>query len=156
MRKITIVGPDDKVALVRELVMSIPDMEIVVVKDVNSIEEFQRKPPMQRLDFAIRSVEREKGLLVKRYDFAWLYAAIQYELLKGIEAFPSVESFRQYLIKIGIKNIPSNSTITGKYGCLQGKYPDWKFTDKLGRGAFEAQRRINVMNRFLSLFNKGK
>ena len=54
MRKITIVVPDDKVALVEELVKAIPDMEIVEAKDVDSIEEFQRKPPMERLDFAIR------------------------------------------------------------------------------------------------------
>jgi len=52
MRKFTIVVPDDKVALVEELVKAIPDMEIVEVKDVDSIEEFQRKPPMERLDFA--------------------------------------------------------------------------------------------------------
>ena len=156
MRKISIVGPDDKVALVKELVMAIPGMEIIEVKDVDGIEEFQRKPAMERLDFAIRRVESEKGLLVYRYDFAWLYAAIQHNLLKGIEAFSSVESFRQYLINIGIKNIPSNSTITGKYGCLQCKYPNWEFTDKRGRYTNEKQRRINVVKRFLSLYNKGK
>ena len=56
MRKITIVGPDKKMALVEELVKAIPDMEIVDVKDVDIIEEFQRKSPMERLEFAIRSV----------------------------------------------------------------------------------------------------
>jgi hypothetical protein len=156
MRKITIVGPDDKVALVKELVKAILGMEIVEVKDMDSIEEFQRKSPMERLDFAIRRVDSEEGLLVNRYDFAWLYAAIQYELLKGIKAFYSVESFRQYLIIIGIKNIPSNSSITGKYSCLQCKYPNWKFTDKRGRCTTEEQRRINVVKRFLSLYYKGK
>ena len=77
MRKITIVGPDKKMALVEELVKAIPDMEIVDVKDVDIIEEFQRKSPMERLEFAIRSVDSEKGLLENRYDFAWLYTAIQ-------------------------------------------------------------------------------
>ena len=61
MRKISIVGPDDKVALVKELVMAIPGMEIIEVKDVDSIEEFQRKPPMERLDFAIRRVDNTIG-----------------------------------------------------------------------------------------------
>ena len=156
MRKITIVGPDDKVALMEELVMAIPDMEIVEVKDMDCIEEFQRKPPMERLDFAIRSVESEKGLLVNRYDFAWLYAAIQNKLLKSIEAYHSVDSYRRHLINIGIKTVPSNSTITGKYSCLQHKYPDWKFTDKRGRDTNEEHRRINVVKRFLSLYYKGK
>ena len=156
MRKITIVVLDENMTLVEELVKAIPGMEIVEAKDMGSIEEFQRKPPMERLDFAIRRVDSEKGLLVNRYDFAWLYAAIQNKLLKGIEPLCSVESFRQHLTKIGIKNIPSNSTITGKYGCLQNKFPDWKFTDKRGRDTTEEQRRINIVKRFLSLYNKGK
>lgn len=156
MKKLTIVVPDDKMALVQELVKAINDMEIVEVKDMDSIEEFQRKSPMERLDFAICSVDGEKGLLVNRYDFAWLYAAVQHKLLKDVEAFHSVESFRQHLINIVIKNIPSNSAITGKYSSLQNKYPDWKFTDKHGRDANERQRRINVVKRFLSLYYKGK
>lgn len=153
MRKISIVGPDDKVALVKELVMAIPGMEIVEVKDVDSIEEFQRKPAMERLDFAIRRVESEKGLLAHRYDFAWLYAAVQEGQLKGIEEYKSVNSFRQHLINIGIKNIPSNSTISCWYGYLRHNYPDWVFSDC---DATERQRRINVAKRFLSLYNKGK
>ena len=153
MRKITIVGPDDKVALVKELVIAIPGMEIVEVKEMDSIEEFQRKPPMERLDFAIRSVDGEKGLLVNRYDFAWLYAAVQEGQLKGIEKYKSVNSFRKHLINIGIKNVPSNSTISCWYGYLHHKFPDWVFTDC---DATERQRRINVAKRFLSLYNKGK
>ena len=153
MRKITIVGPDDKVALVRELVKTIPDMEIVEVKDVDSIEEFQRKPPMDRLDFAIRRVDSEKGLLVNRYDFAWLYAAVQEGQLKGIEKYKSVNSFRQHLINIGIKNVPCNSTISGSFSCLRKEYPNWVFSDC---DTTERQRRINVAKRFLCLFTKGE
>ena len=156
MKKVSIVVPDDKLALVKDLFEAIPNIEIVEVKDMDSIEEFQRKSPMERLDFAIRSVDGEKGLLVNRYDFAWLYAAVQHKLLKGVEAFHSVESFRQHLINIGIKNVPSNSTIIGKYSSLQNKYPDWKFTDKYGRDTTEELRRINVVRRFLSLYHKGK
>ena len=153
MKKFSIVVPDDKVALVEELVKAIPDMEIVEEKHVDSIEEFQRKPPMERLDFAIRRVDSEKGLLVNRYDFAWLYAAIQEGQLKGIEKYKSVNSFRQHLINIGIKKVPSNSTISCWYGYLHQKYPYWVFSDC---DATERQRRINVAKRFLSLYNKGK
>ena len=153
MKKLTIVAPDDKVALVEELVKAVPGMEIVEIKDMDSIEEFQRKSPMERLDFAIRSIDSEEGLLANRYDFAWLYAAIQHKLLKGVEAFHSVESFRQHLNNIGIKNIPSNSTISCWYGNLRHQYPDWVFSNC---DATERQRRINVAKRFLSLFYKGK
>lgn len=153
MRQITIVAPDDKVALLERLAEAIPGMEIDEVKDVDDIEEFQRKPPLERLDFAIRRVDSEKGLLVNRYDFAWLYAAVQEGQLKGIEKFKSVDSFRQYLINIGIENVPSNSTISCWYGYLRHKYPDWVFSDC---DATEGQRRINVVKRFLSLYYKGK
>jgi len=154
MRKITITVPDDKMALVNELVIAIPGMEIVEVKDMDCIEEFQRKPPMERLDFAIRCVDSEKGLLVHRYDFAWLYAAVQEGQLKGTEKFKSVNSFRQYLINIGIKNVPSNSTISGSFSCLRKEYPNWVFSDVSDTN--ETQRRINVAKRFLSLYYKGK
>jgi hypothetical protein len=155
MQKVVMNVPDDKMALVEKLVEAIPDMEIVEVKNVDSIEEFQRKPPMERLDFAIRHADSENGLLVNRYDFAWLYAAVQEGQLKGIEKFKSVDSFRQYLINIGVENVPSNSTISGKYGCLRqrSKYPNWVFSDC---DRTEGQRRINVAKRFLSLYNKGK
>lgn len=153
MKKLTIVVPDDKLALVKDLFEAIPGMEIVEVEDIDSIEEFQRKAPMERLDFAIRSVESEEGLLANRYDFAWLYAAIQQGQLKGIEKYKSVDSFRQHLNNIGIKNIPSNSTISCWYGNLRHQYPDWAFSNC---DATERQRRINVAKRFLSLFNKGK
>lgn len=154
MRKITIVVPDDKQALVEELVKAITDMEIVEVKDMDSIEEFQRESPMERLNFAIRGVVAEKTL-GNLYDFAWLYAAIRQELLKGIEKFRSVDSFRQHLINIGIKKVPSNSTISDKYNCLSQShdFPDWVFSDC---DATETQRRINVTKRFLSFCNKGK
>ena len=153
MRKITIVVPDDKLALVERLVEAVPGMEIVDIKEVDHIEDFQRKSPMERLDFAIRHVDSEKGLLVNRYDFAWLYAAVQHKLLKDVEPFHSVESFRQHLNNIGIKNIPSNSTISCWYGNLRHQYPDWVFSNC---DATERQRRINVAKRFLSVFYKGK
>ena len=153
MKKVSIVVPDDKVALVERLVEAVPGMEIVEVKDMDSIEEFQRKSPMERLDFAIRRVDSEEGLMVKHYDFAWSYAAVQQGQLKGIEKYKSVKSFRQHLIKISIKNVPSNSTISCWFGYLRHQYPDWVFSDC---DATESQRRINVAKRFLSLYYKGK
>ena len=154
MKKVIMMVPDDKMALVVELSKAITDMEIVEVNDVDSIVEFQRKSPMDRFDFAIHAVVSEKGLMANQYDYAWLYAMVQQEQLKGVEKFRSVDSFRQYLINIGIKDVPSNSTISGRYGCLRHKFPDWVFSD--GCDATEAQRRINIAKRFLCLFLKGK
>ena len=154
MKKVIMMVPDDKMALVVELSKAITDMEIVEVNDVDSIVEFQRKSPMDRFDFAIHAVVSEKGLMANQYDYAWLYAMVQQEQLKGVEKFHSVDSFRQYLINIAVKDVPSNSTISGRYGCLRHKFPDWVFSD--GCDATEAQRRINIAKRFLCLFLKGK
>ena len=55
MKKVTLMVPDDRMALVEEMVKAIADMEIVKVKDVDGIEEFQRKSSMERFDFAVRS-----------------------------------------------------------------------------------------------------
>ena len=154
MKKVTLMVPDDKMALVEELCKAITDMEIAEVNDVDSIVEFQRKSPMERFDFAIHAVVSEKGLMANQYDYAWLYAMVQQEQLKGVEKFRSVDSFRQYLINIAVKDVPSNSTISGRYGCVRHKFPDWVFSD--GCDATEAQRRINIAKRFLCLFLKGK
>lgn len=142
--------PDDRMALVEELVRAIAEMEIVAVKDVEGVEEFQRKSPMERFDFALKAIVEERNVIANKYDFAWLFAVIQEERLKGIKMFNSVKSFLQYLKEIGIK-APSNSTISDK--CKpKGNYPDWKFDDC---DLTEAQRRINVAKRFVCLFNKG-
>jgi hypothetical protein len=154
MKKVTMMVPDDKMALVEELCKAITDMEIAEVNDVDSIVEFQRKSPMERFDFALHAVVSEKGLMANQYDYAWLYAMVQQEQLKGVEKFRSVDSFRQYLINIAVKDVPSNSTISGRYGCVRHKFPDWVFSD--GCDATEAQRRINIAKRFLCLFLKGK
>ena len=154
MKKVIMMVPDDKMALVVELSKAITDMEIVEVNDVDSIVEFQRKLPMERFDFAINAVVSDKGLMANQYDYAWLYAMVQQEQLKGVEKFHSVDSFRQYLINTGIKDVPSNSTISGRYGCLRHKFPDWVFSD--GCDATEVQRRINIAKRFHCLFLKGK
>ena len=144
--------PDERVALVEELVKAVADMVIVEVKDLSGVEEFQRKTPRERFDFALKAIVEEKNVIANKYDFAWLFTVIQEERLKGIKMFNSVKSFRQYLKKIGILEVPSNSTISDKYCQQCGNFPDWKFDDC---DLTEAQRRINVAKRFVCLFNKG-
>ena len=68
MKKVIMMVPDDKMALVVELSKAITDMEIVEVNDVDSIVEFQRKSPMERFDFALHAVVSEKGLMANQYD----------------------------------------------------------------------------------------
>lgn len=153
MKKIIMMVPDERVALVEELVKAVADMEIVEVKELSGVEAFQRKPPMERFDYALKAIVEERNVIANKYDFAWLFTVIQEECLKGIKMFNSVKSFRQHLKEIGIKEVPSNSTISDKYCHQYGDFPDWKFTDC---DLTETRRRINVAKRFVCLFTKGK
>lgn len=153
MKKVTMMVPDNRMALLEELVRAVIGMEVVEIKDVEGIEEFQRKSPMERFDFALSAIVAEKGMMVNRYDFAWIYSAVREGGVKGIKMFSSVDSFRKHLKEIGVQNVPSNSTVSDKVICQSNPYPNWKFPDC---DLTEAQRRINVVKRFLSLYHKGK
>lgn len=128
-------------------------MEIVEVENVEYLEEFQRKSPKERFDFALGAIVAEEGVIVNKYDFAWIYYAVQEGSVKGIKMFKSVKSFCNYLEDKNIKNVPSKSTISDKVVNQNKPFPDWEFNDC---DLKEAQHRINVVKRFLCLYNKGK
>lgn len=153
MKEIKLVVPDNGMTLINELVKAIPGVEIVDVKDVESIDEFQRKSPMERFDFAIKAIVADKGVIANRYDFAWIYSAVQEGSLKGIKMFNSVKSFRQHLLDIEVENVPSNSTISDRYVLQSKPFPCWNFSDC---DMTETQRRINIVRRLLCLYYKGK
>lgn len=94
---------------------------------------------------------QDEGLIKHKYDFAWLYAAIQKGLADGIAEFVSVKSFITYVTNLGIRGIAANSTLAQYYSYVQGKFPDWTFSDT--RNAIEKSRRINLVKRFLKLFS---
>lgn len=152
MKKVTLMVPDERMALLEGLAKAITDMEIIEVKNVEYIEEYQRKSAMERFDFALKAVVAEKGVIVNLYDYAWIYTAVQEGSVKGITMFSSVNSFRKHLKKIGIKNVPSNSTISDKVVYQDKPFPIWKYDCDIT----EVKRRINVVKRFLCLYNKGK
>ena len=155
MKKLILIVPDDKTALFNSLSEAIPGVKIVRVEEVDSIDEFRRQAPMVRLDYALQHIVAEKDVIKYKYDYAWLYAAIQGNLLKGVTKFRSVDDFRNHLRKLQIANVPSNSTISDKYSTrfCEKTFSNWTFTDC---SIDEAERRIQVVKRFLSLYNKGK
>ena len=139
----------------KNLVEAIPQAEIVSEKNVDSIDEFRRQPPEVRLDYALRQIVTEKDVIKHQYDYTWLYAAIQGNMMEHVKKFRSVDDFRNHLRKLEIANIPSNSTVSDKYRSTLNNetFPNWNFTDC---GNDETDRRIQVVKRFLALYNKGK
>ena len=103
-----------------------------------------------RFKKAIMALQNE-GLIKHKYDYAWLYAAIQIGVVDGMSIFASVNSFIIYVTDLGIEGVAAISTLSQYYSYVQGKFPDWSFTDTLDMR--EKTRRVNLVKRFLKLFN---
>jgi hypothetical protein len=96
----------------------------------------------------------EEGSLKHLYDYTWIMAAIGDGMIEGLGAFRSPQSFMNYLLGLGVKNVPSRSTLSAWYGKVLGKYPDWEFTDTTDPK--EILRRKNVFRQFLCAMRLGK
>ena len=138
MKKITIVVPDDKLALVEELVMAITDMEIVEVKDMGSTEEFLRKSPCTRSTdpgpdvvnkcfiFTSDFVKEKVDALVKKYyigSHADL-ALIEITLFDHgqLRKRNSHKAFVRSLAAWGIMKIASDDVLKSIVDCIKDKY----------------------------------
>ena len=138
MKKITIVVPDDKMALVEELVMAITDMEIVKVKDIGSTEEFLRKTPCTRCTdpgpdvvkkcfiFTSDFVKEKVEAIVKKYyigshaDLALIEIALfdHGQLRKR----NSHKAFVRSLAAWGIIKIARDDALKSIVDCIKDKY----------------------------------
>lgn len=97
---------------------------------------------------------KEEGLIKHRYDYAWLYTLIEQDMVGGLPKFVSVKSFISFVTGLGIEGVASNSTLAQYYSYVDGKFPDWTFSD-VKCDIREKMRRINLIKRFLILF-RGK
>ena len=93
---------------------------------------------------------QEEGLIKHKYDYAWLLAAINRGIVEDMSKFISVKSFIDYVKGLGIAGVAGNSTLALYLGYVNGRFPDWCFSDKCDNR--EKIRRINLINRFLNLF----
>ena len=107
----------------------------------------------------MQSEAKEKKLKLHRFDYVWLmkYFNEVHKKKKYPLFFYSVQSFRDYLVKeLQISGIGSVSLLS-QYGNYQsGRFPEWTFSDTDDSG--ERLRRVNIVNRFLSIIvkNTGK
>ena len=86
------------------------------------------------------------------YDYTWIMVAIGDGVVNGLSGFRSPKSFIEYLINLGVKSVPSRSTVSTWFGRVIGKYPDWEFTDT--KDPNEIMRRKNIVRQLLSALNK--
>ena len=93
----------------------------------------------------------EEKVLRHLYDYTWVMEVMNQT--KDVATFNSPASFIGFLEGMGVERRPSDDTISKKLNVMTGMFPAWRFTDC---DTLEANRRINVGKRFLSLFRKGQ
>lgn len=120
---------------VRELMLGKKNK--VVNKDIDS-----------KVYYAIETLKKE-GEIVHLYDFTWPMIAMNED--KDLPSFDTPTSYLGYMRKIGIKNLPSRSTISKYYDKARGQFPNCTFDDA---DTTEATRRNNVGKRFINMVKR--
>lgn len=152
MTEITLRVTDQLAALIESLAAHMPEVEIVKRE-----EQPQGYDGLSDIDHRVAlaiSVLQRNGALRNLYDYTWIMVAIGDGMIEELGAFRSPQSFMDYLHGLGIKNVPSRSTLSAWYGRVLGKYPDWEFTDT--SDPKEILRRKNVFRQFLCAIRHGK
>ena len=135
-------------ALIEEWAKHIPEMEVVALQEAG---EYEMDEMNRRMALAVKTVE-QNGAIRRLYDFAWVMAAVNDGVVKGLGEFKSPQSFIDYLKTLGVDRVPSRTTLSTWYGRVLGKYPEWEFTDKCDPR--EKLRRHNVVRQLLSALNR--
>ena len=152
MTEITLRVPDTMAALIESLAAHMPEVEIVKHEE-QTLDNDGLSDIDHRVALAM-SVLQRNGALRNPYDYTWIMVAIGDGMIEGLGAFRSPQSFMDYLHRLGIKNVPSRSTLSAWFGRVLGKYPDWEFTDT--SDPTEILRRKNVFRQFQSAMRQGK
>ncbi len=148
MKEITLRVPDSMVPLIEEWVKHIPEIELASLEEsgVYEIDEINR-----RMALALKILKENRAIRYS-YDYTWIMVAIGDGVVNGLSGFRSPKSFIEYLINLGVKSVPSRSTVSTWFGRVIGKYPDWEFTDT--KDPNEIMRRKNIVRQLLSALNK--
>lgn len=148
MKEITLRVPESLVPLIEEWVRHIPEIELASLKEsgVYETDEINR-----RISLALKILKENRAIRYG-YDYTWIMVAIGDGVVNGLSGFRSPKSFIEYLINLGVKSVPSRSTVSTWFGRVIGKYPEWDFTDT--KDPNEIMRRKNIVRQLLSALNK--
>ena len=95
---------------------------------------------------------QQRGVFRRPSDYGYVMKAVNENALKGAPFFYSPMQFIDYLNHFGVKELPGKSTIYSAINKVEGKYPNWTFTDNPTE--FEALRRNNIVRQLISAFGK--
>ncbi len=92
---------------------------------------------------------KKEGEIVHLYDFTWPMIAMNGD--EDLPHFDTPTSYLEYMKKIGIKNLPSRSTVSKYYDKARGQFPNCTYDDA---DTTETIRRNNVGRRFIKLVKR--
>ncbi len=148
MKEITLRVPESMVPLIEEWVRHIPEIELASLEESGAYETDEIN---RRISLALKILKENRAIRYG-YDYTWIMVAIGDGVVNGLSGFRSPKSFIEYLINLGVKSVPSRSTVSTWFGRVIGKYPDWEFTDT--KDPNEIMRRKNIVRQLLSALNK--
>ena len=148
MQEITLRVPESLVPLIEEWVKHIPEIELASLEESGAYETDEIN---RRMALALK-ILKENRTIRYSYDYTWIMVAIGDGVVNGLSGFRSPKSFIEYLINLGVKSVPSRSTVSTWFGRVIGKYPDWEFTDT--KDPNEIMRRKNIVRQLISALNK--
>ncbi|MBP5769890.1 MAG: hypothetical protein J6W75_00815 [Bacteroidaceae bacterium] len=115
-------------------------------------EDHSTLSPLDRRVLRAINVLKKEKVLHYGYDYAWIMRTMND--LDDMPHHNSVQGFLDYLTFLGLKNLPTEGTLSRYLRYTTGPLTQWTFGDQRGKGATEAVRRNNVARRFISAFRK--
>ncbi len=149
MVELTIMVPDGMVQPLEELISWMPEVEIMRSMDIEDVNDRYD----QCFKAAIESLQKNKVIRRPR-DFAWIMTGIEQDMTNELRGYSSTRAFLGYLSLIGIKHLPSNTSLYNAVKLVDGIYPDWEFMDD--PDVSEKRRRKEVFQLFLVAFKKAQ
>ena len=102
---------------------------------------------------AINELLKER-VIRHKYDYAFIFMAINEGVITGMDPFFSPQNFIDYLRLLGIEDLPCRATLSNMCTYTQGEYPQWDYCPAVD--ANEELRRKNIVVRFSSAFSRAK
>lgn len=125
------------------------------IEMVNELSDLEvRKQVDVCIESAIRDILNNK-VIRRPSDYTYIMQVINEKHVKDAPYFKSPDAFIDYLKELGIKNLPSRTTLYDTINVMAGCYPKWRFNDNRV-DAIETLRRNNVARKFLSALFKAQ
>ena len=96
--------------------------------EVVSTEDLQGQESHTDTCFAKAIKELQKERVIRhKYDYAFIFMAINEGIITGMDPFFSPQNFIDYLRMLGIKDLPCRATLSNMCTYTQGEYPQWDY-----------------------------